>query len=686
MPSTFFGLNIAASGMSTYYAGLNTTGHNIANVKTKGYSKQIVEQRAKEAISLKTSYGMIGAGVEAYDIVSSRDVYYDYKYRKSNANYGRYDTLSHYMKNVAESLYEIDETSGGVNNSLNLFLAGISGMTENVPDNTIRTQVIGYGDSMMGFIQEVADGLLQSQKELNEEIDTAVDKINAYAKQIASLTQQINTLEVYGSRANDLRDQRAVAVDELSALVDVEVIEQAPADGQGLNQFLVFIGDGVLVDSNKYNQIEIVTKTTKDNQNDAEGLYELRWSYGQEFNIRNANLGGSLQALFELRDGNNGENFRATLTEFEEKNDKYGNKSTITLVTDSSSSFNASNLSQLNIPESDGLINIANYEYQYESFEVTVGADGTYTYTFVLSDELTKGKADHLQVALDNGKTSSVIGDEVDFRGIPYYMAQLNEFVRVFSANFNQIQNGGYDLYNNPGSDVFVAVDVATGEEFDMTEFLYNKKEDYYYLNGCKVLNANAQADFANKGYTLEAVPNETGYFMLKDAEGKEVEKVYVPQDDKKVFTFTSYTTSGQPTSYYNMTALHATVSNDVLGDGNKLACSSEPNSGVSNGENLKKLAAIREDDSMFKQGAPSSFLAVLVATVGVDGEKVDDCASNAKNIVQAVDNRRLSKSGVDEDEEGQNLIQYQNLLNYQYRVISVMNEVLDKLINETGV
>lgn len=84
MPSTFFGLNIARSGMTTYNAVLNTTGHNIANVDTKGYSKQVVRQSATEAISFGTSYGMVGSGVEATSIESRRDAYYDEKYRLSN--------------------------------------------------------------------------------------------------------------------------------------------------------------------------------------------------------------------------------------------------------------------------------------------------------------------------------------------------------------------------------------------------------------------------------------------------------------------------------------------------------------------------------------------------------------------------------------------------------------------------
>ena len=76
----------------------------------------------------------------------------------------------------------------------------------------------------------------------------------------------------------------------------------------------------------------------------------------------------------------------------------------------------------------------------------------------------------------------------------------------------------------------------------------------------------------------------------------------------------------------------------------------------------------------------------LLITRIRVDGAKIDDCAANSKNILDAVENRRLSKSGVDEDEEGKNMIEYQNLLKYQYQVISIMNEVLDKLINGTGV
>ena len=126
-----------------------------------------------------------------------------------------------------------------------------------------------------------------------------------------------------------------------------------------------------------------------------------------------------------------------------------------------------------------------------------------------------------------------------------------------------------------------------------------------------------------------------------------------------------------------------------MVKDGSLLACASEhpsDDSGVAESNNLEKMRSLENDNSIFKQGTPNGFLQVMTATIGVDTEKVITSAENAKNIVDAVDNRRLSVTGVDEDEEAQNLIITQNLLNAQYKVISVMNEIIEKLINDTGV
>lgn len=717
MASTFFGLNIAVSGMNTYNAVLNTTAHNISNTKTAGYSKQVVNQQAKKALSLKTSFGMQGTGVEVTEIVNTRDSYYDYKYRKSTTTLGYYDTAKYYMSSIEDYLYVKDEKSGGLSTSLDSFFKSLINMTTDSTDTTKRAETAGYADALGEYARKMSTNLQTLQNDINTEISSTVKQINAYAEQLAALTKQINSLEVYGNQANDLRDQRARILDELSQLADVEVTEKNPETGSGLHQYIVALGGNILVDTYNYKTISVEASKTKDNQCDNQGLYGLKWSDGQSFNIRNTVLGGKLQALFELRDGNNGENFTAKLT-----NNGNGscigtknNKSTITLSAKSVSGANNCDLAKLSIPEANACLTIAGKDYKYDSFEVTVGIDGTYTYTFTLSEPLEEADKKNIKTAFDNSESAS-IGDSVDFRGIPYYMSQLNEFIRTFSANVNQLQNAGYDMDNNKGVDLFVGLDSQTDKQMNMIELIRNTKDGYYYLNGSKVFSgkvtggttdapkaaagSDLESYLTNNEYTIkgksETAVSANGIsgkkYTLLDKNGEEAETIFVPDDSKNVFTFSSSTkesTDGNIySSYYNVTAARFQANKDVVKDGRLIAAAkySQDKTGISESGNLDKLVALQNDQNIFKQGTPTAFLQIMTATVGVDSNKIVAATTNSENIQKAIENRRLSVMGVDEDEEGQNFIITQNLLNAQYRVISVMNEVLDKLINQTGV
>ena len=91
MPSTFFGLTIASSGLRAANAALNTTGNNISNVDTLGYSRQAVTTEAAQALRVFATYGCAGAGVETIAIERIRDSFYDVKYRENETRLGEYD-------------------------------------------------------------------------------------------------------------------------------------------------------------------------------------------------------------------------------------------------------------------------------------------------------------------------------------------------------------------------------------------------------------------------------------------------------------------------------------------------------------------------------------------------------------------------------------------------------------------
>ena len=614
MPSSFFGLNIAKSGMSAYNAWLNTTAHNISNVKTKGYTRQTVNQAATLPISYGTRYGMVGTGTEAVSIESERDIYYDTKYRLSNTSYGKYETLTYYMQSIEDYFYTKDAATGGITNALDNFFKSLTNLTTDPSNTTIRTQSIGFAETLTTYIRETANNLRSLQEDVNDQIAKTVDKINAYGEEIASLSKQINTLEIHGSKANDLRDRRAVLLDELSELVDIQVEEKEPVGDKGFAQFIVTIDGSKLVDTYDHYNILYEVEGTKNCQNDYDKLYDLRWSNGADWDVHGPGLGGKLQALFQLRDGNNGEVFSGKV----QTGTAGSNTITITDVNDLGQS-----ILKLDIPESDGMIHIGSSRYKYESFTANVDADGNYTYTFTLKDGATLGSD-------VTGRTAS-ISEPVDFRGIPYYMAQLNEFVRTFSYSFNKVQMGGLDLNGEQGKQVFGGIDTALGLDLD---FEMEVKQ----------------------GFTFSSAINPA-----TAADGRVT------------------------TSYYRLTAFNTYIDEAVAKDGKLLACADDAG-GVANGKNLELMSALSSDKTMFRQGQPASFLQVLTSTIGVDSGKISEASKNAKNIRDSVDNRRLSKAGVDEDEEGQNLIICQNLLNYQYKVLSVMDEVLDKLINGTAV
>lgn len=97
MPSQFFGLNIAYTGLLASNAALNTTSNNIANVQTEGYSRQQVTQQAANALRVFQTYGCAGAGVETLSIERIRNEFYDSRYWVNNGKVGEYEQKEYYM-------------------------------------------------------------------------------------------------------------------------------------------------------------------------------------------------------------------------------------------------------------------------------------------------------------------------------------------------------------------------------------------------------------------------------------------------------------------------------------------------------------------------------------------------------------------------------------------------------------
>lgn len=138
--------------------------------------------------------------------------------------------------------------------------------------------------------------------------------------------------------------------------------------------------------------------------------------------------------------------------------------------------------------------------------------------------------------------------------------------------------------------------------------------------------------------------------------------------------------------SYYNITADNVAVNSKSLQDPSYFSTATEMNNGEAKYDIAEKLLTLQKDVKMFRGDSAESFLETLLSDITVDVDKTNTNYKNYFNLQTAVNNQRTSVSGVDEDEEALNLIKFQNAYNLASKVISVMAEMYDKLINETGV
>lgn len=639
MPSQFFGLNIAYTGLLASNAAMNTTSNNIANVQTEGYSRQQVTQQAANALRVFQTYGCAGAGVETLAIERVRDEFYDGRFWDNNAQLGEYDMKQYYMQQL-ETYFDDDGKSTGFKTIFDqLMITGMQALLKDPNSATAKSQFVGYAGALTEYFNGMAGNLEKVQKDINQEIKLKVDQINSLAGEIASLNKQINTIELAGTKANELRDRRTLLIDELSKIVDVEVKETPIIDANnenretGANRYMVKIAGGqMLVDGSDYNGLECVARTSyeKVNQTDIDGLYEVYWADGQKFNLYNASMGGDLAGLIQMRDGNNGENFTGQVTATGTTTTADGK--THDTVTVKVTKAYLQDLNKCNLSDQGGILELGNQEFYYDSWEYTCEYDAngnaTYSYTFTLSDSEKNPRG----ITNDRVGKKAEIGTDLSYQGIPYYMNQMNEWIRTFSQKFNDILTSGYSGSGDPGVKMFTGNKATSSEQFLL--------------------------DDAAKRY---------------DKQEKKNSKVTVKVNDD---------------SYYRLTAKNFDILDAMEQDPSLMANRKNASDGVEQNDLLNDLKNLATDKSKmsFRGCNASEFLQCILSDVALNASRANTFYASFKDISNTIDNQRISISGVDEDEEAVNLVKYQNGYNLASKMIQTLTEIYDRLILETGV
>lgn len=627
MASTFFGLNIAYTGLTAANAALNTTGNNIANVETEGYSRQTVTQKASDALRTYTTYGCAGSGVDTVSIDRNRDAFYDFKYWNNNNKVGEYEEKQYYMQQI-EDLFSDDSTIEGFTTIFNDMYNALAEVQKNAGDATTKSQFIGYANNLAYYFNTVAENLVNMQLDINAEIKNKVDEINSYAREIASLNQQINVIELTGTTANELRDQRDLLIDQLSLVTNVEVTETPIYDvnngrDTGAKRYVVQIAGGqMLVDSGEYYELECVARASYEanNQSDALGLFDIKWKNGNDFYMSSNLIGGQLQGLIAMRDGNNAEQFNGVVSNIERNQTTGKNEVTVDVTADYLKDLNKCTLS-----DDGGVMQIGNQEFYYDTFQVIYDENGDITqYVFEISDNLAKNASQPNSSRIGKEVT---VGASIDYQGIPYYQQQLNEWVRTFAEAFNSIltQEDSVDGYGNAADVLFVA-----NEATDVT-----------------------QRKFVDSRNKVAGTPISS-------------------TDD----------------TYYYLTAANFAINKEMLEDSQLFATHTGAGAGQEAYDVIDDLNDLRtnKDVMSFRGCNAGDFLQCILSDIALNASSANSFYASYQNIGATIDTQRLSISGVDTDEESLNLVQFQHAYNLASQMIQVLTEIYDRLILQTGV
>ena len=281
-------LSIAQSGLHAAQAGINTTGQNIANVSTPGYSRQVVEQQPSPSVQ----YGLTSVG-QGTNVTGINRIYSEFLAVQANTARTTSSNLATQSAEMQPINNLLTDSSSGLSTSVLDFFNKLQDLSSKPSDTSTRQTVISASQNLVARFNDAQKQLTNVNSSLNIQIKDSVTKINEAASQIASLNQQIAVSQTSrgGSNVNGLLDQRDQVVANLSKQIKLTVNEQ---DGN----YNVMIGNGVplVLAFNTY-KMEVVAS-----KNDPT---RLNVSYtpngGAEVDVSDVLLGGSLGGIFDFR-------------------------------------------------------------------------------------------------------------------------------------------------------------------------------------------------------------------------------------------------------------------------------------------------------------------------------------------------------------------------------------------------
>jgi flagellar hook-associated protein 1 FlgK len=210
------GMQTGLKALLTSQVALDTIGHNIANANTAGYSRQDATVSTARANLSRGHW--VGGGVLVADVRRTVDGLLARRLLDQVSTTGR---LGAQISGMSEVQDLFGEPNGfGLSGLMDGFYGSVSALVNAPSDPILQGGLAQSALELTSQFQSLVDGLDTTQADTLSQVEAHVDEVNRLAGEIATLNLEIASTETGGGIANDLRDQRDVALDALAELVD----------------------------------------------------------------------------------------------------------------------------------------------------------------------------------------------------------------------------------------------------------------------------------------------------------------------------------------------------------------------------------------------------------------------------------------------------------------------------------
>ncbi len=644
MANGMAGLFIGTTGLKTAQTALNTTAHNLSNINTSGYTRQQVTfsdtQYVRVNTSDKVSSPDYGLGVAVSEVRRIRDQFIDQAYRNENSRLGFYESQ---YKAIEEIEDQFGEMQGVTYKSylINLYNS-VNELAKNPTSTVARSSLIQNATAFIEKSENVYKGLKDYQTTLNTQVKNMVDSINKLGDKIYTLNKKISKIESTGIEdANDLRDERDAAIDELSKYIDITYYENDSKEviisAEGIP--FVTMGELAKMDTRVVEGTNLVIPTWPGYERD---VYDLST---EASNVDETDK-GELKGLLIAR----------------------GN-----MVVDYTVVPEAPSSSDYDMSTADGR---AAYQEAYNKYSKAQEYYNTYIEpSAILSamagfDKLVNGIVEKINNILCPEKS--------EVRNNPY-MATDGTEIQADIYTYNSVsQQVLFDRY---------------GREVTGTD---NGDGTYSFSSGEKLYMSFGGAEVPVDSYTYSMLDmDKTGYGMDDDKtvgtelfSRKGTDRYIKTTDDLgKTIYIRNNLNETDYESLYKLGNLQ--INPEAAQNVGKIPLSTvQGKEDFDRAKELvdawdEKFASLNPDT--YAKSDFMTFYNNFIGEYATLGKALGNYVSNQTTMVDGYDNQRLQSEGVSSDEELEKMIKYQQAYNAASRYVNVVNQMLEHLVTSLG-